>query len=209
MYLPDLKQPSAPISSDATGTILLVDDNDAFRGVISTFLQGAGYCVLEARTASEASTIATHPENTIDLLLTDVVLPGANGDQLGDSSASSSPKSRSSICPVTEARPASAVSARKSAHTCCPSRFQSARCCSPLPNFCTGRKMTAKSLSPTAPGAVSQTPRNRWRSSIFCELYLLLLRKLQIPNPSRRHLHPRHILPPIPLKLNHSNLHLK
>ena len=84
MYLPDLKQPSGPISSNATGTILLVDDNDAFRGVISTFLQGAGYRVLEARTASEASTIATHQEKRIDLLLTDVVLPGANGDQLGD-----------------------------------------------------------------------------------------------------------------------------
>ena len=84
MYLPDLKQPSGPIDASATGTILLVDDNDAFRGVISTFLQGAGYRVLEARTASEASTIATHQEKPVDLLLTDVVLPGVNGDQLGD-----------------------------------------------------------------------------------------------------------------------------
>ena len=84
MYLPDLKQPSGPISATATGTILLVDDNDAFRSVISTFLQGAGYRVLEACSASEASTIASHQEKPIDLLLTDVVLPGANGDQLGD-----------------------------------------------------------------------------------------------------------------------------
>jgi CheY-like chemotaxis protein len=84
MYLPDLKQPSGPISTATSGTILLVDDNDAFRGVISTFLLGAGYRVLEARSASEASTIATHQEKPIDLLLTDVVLPGANGDQLGD-----------------------------------------------------------------------------------------------------------------------------
>jgi DNA-binding NtrC family response regulator len=84
MYLPDLKQPNAPLGASETQTILLVDDNDAFRNVISTFLQAAGYKVLEARTASEASMIATRQTNSIDLLLTDVVLPGANGDQLGD-----------------------------------------------------------------------------------------------------------------------------
>ena len=84
MYLPDLKQPNAPLSANETRTILLVDDNDAFRKVISTFLQSAGYKVLEARSASEASMIAAHQENPIDLLLTDIVLPGANGDQLGD-----------------------------------------------------------------------------------------------------------------------------
>jgi two-component system, cell cycle sensor histidine kinase and response regulator CckA len=84
MYLPDLKQPSGPIGAVATGTILLVDDNDAFRNVISTFLQSSGYRVLEARNASEASAIATRQGKPIDLLLTDVVLPGVNGDQLGD-----------------------------------------------------------------------------------------------------------------------------
>ena len=84
MYLPDLKQPNAPAGPTGTATILLVDDNDAFRGVISTFLQSSGYKVLEARSASEASMIASHQEKPIDLLLTDVVLPGVNGDQLGD-----------------------------------------------------------------------------------------------------------------------------
>ena len=84
MYLPDLKQPNAPAGPTGTATILLVDDNDPFRSVISTFLQSSGYKVLEARTASEASIIAAHQENPIDLLLTDVVLPGVNGDQLGD-----------------------------------------------------------------------------------------------------------------------------
>ena len=84
MYLPDLKQPNPPAIATGTGTILLVDDNDPFRSVISTFLQGSGYKVLEARTAAEASMIAAHQEKPIDLLLTDVVLPGGSGDQLGD-----------------------------------------------------------------------------------------------------------------------------
>lgn len=84
MYLPDLKQPNPPVGLAGTGTILLVDDNDPFRSVISTFLQSSGYKVLEARSASEASIIAAHQEKPIDMLLTDVVLPGVNGDQLGD-----------------------------------------------------------------------------------------------------------------------------
>ena len=84
MYLPDLKQPNAPSGHTGTATILLVDDNDPFRGVISTFLQASGYKVLEARSASEASMIAAHQENPIDLLLTDVMLPGASGRELAE-----------------------------------------------------------------------------------------------------------------------------
>lgn len=82
MYLPDLKQPIGAMTG--TGTVLLVDDNDSFRKVICTFLQSNGYTVLQARTASEAVQIAHKHNGTIDLLLTDVVLPGASGDQLSD-----------------------------------------------------------------------------------------------------------------------------
>jgi two-component system, cell cycle sensor histidine kinase and response regulator CckA len=84
MYLPALRQPVGPVDATGAGTILLVDDNDAFRTVIRNFLQASRYTVLEARSASEAATIASKHRGTIDLLLTDVVLPGANGDQLGD-----------------------------------------------------------------------------------------------------------------------------
>jgi two-component system cell cycle sensor histidine kinase/response regulator CckA len=85
MYLPDLKQPSDPGSAIVgTGTILLVDDNESFRNVIRTFLQSAGYNVLEAGTASEALAIVRNHVGMIDLVLTDVVLPGVNGDQLSD-----------------------------------------------------------------------------------------------------------------------------
>ncbi|HEY2822660.1 MAG TPA: response regulator [Candidatus Acidoferrum sp.] len=85
MYLPDLKQPTDPTKAlTGTGTILLVDDNDAFRNIIRTFLESSGYNVLEARSAAEATAIVGQHTGTIDLLLTDVVLPGVNGDQLSD-----------------------------------------------------------------------------------------------------------------------------
>jgi two-component system cell cycle sensor histidine kinase/response regulator CckA len=85
MYLPDLKQPTDPMSSlTGTGTVLLVDDNDAFRNVIGMFLKSAGYNVLEAGTACEALAIVRNHVGMIDLVLTDVVLPGVNGDQLSD-----------------------------------------------------------------------------------------------------------------------------
>jgi two-component system, cell cycle sensor histidine kinase and response regulator CckA len=85
MYLPDLKQPTDSIGAlRGTGTVLLVDDNDAFRNVIGVFLESAGYKVLQAGTASAASAIVRDHVGTIDLVLTDVVLPGVNGDQLSD-----------------------------------------------------------------------------------------------------------------------------
>jgi two-component system, cell cycle sensor histidine kinase and response regulator CckA len=85
MYLPDLKQPTDPMGAlTGTGTILVVDDNDAFRNIICTFLQSGGYNILEAGSASEAATIVNGHARMIDLVLTDVVLPEVNGDQLTD-----------------------------------------------------------------------------------------------------------------------------
>jgi CheY-like chemotaxis protein len=79
MYLPDLRQPTDSTGVvTGRGTLLLVDDNDAFRNVIRVFLESAGYDVLEAGTASEASAIVSSHVGTIDLVLTDVVLPGVN-----------------------------------------------------------------------------------------------------------------------------------
>jgi two-component system, cell cycle sensor histidine kinase and response regulator CckA len=85
VYLPDLKQPlMSPEALLGTETVLLVDDDEAFRNVVRAFLQSSGYNVLEARSVSEAARIATKYNGTIDLLLTDIVLPDVNGDQLGD-----------------------------------------------------------------------------------------------------------------------------
>jgi len=75
----------APIpQSDATGeeTILLVEDEAALRAAISEFLESRGYHVLSAANAAEALRISTTYEDVIDLLLTDLVMPGLGGVEL-------------------------------------------------------------------------------------------------------------------------------
>ena len=60
-------------------TILLVDDDPSLRTVARNILDRAGYTVLEAGDAPQA--IALFEQHAVDLLLTDVVLPGASGPE--------------------------------------------------------------------------------------------------------------------------------
>jgi len=60
-------------------TVLLVDDLEPLRTMIRDYLRSFGITVLEAADAGEAvHTAQSHPE-TIDLLLTDVEMPGMSG----------------------------------------------------------------------------------------------------------------------------------
>lgn len=61
-----------------TETILLVEDDAFVREVTSQVLRSAGYRVLTAKNAAEAIHVYD-PSNEVDLLLTDVVLPGETG----------------------------------------------------------------------------------------------------------------------------------
>ena len=63
-------------------TILVVDDEAATRGLISLILRQVGYAVLEAEDCESAARIHRHHRGKIDLLLTDVGLPGLSGNQL-------------------------------------------------------------------------------------------------------------------------------
>jgi two-component system cell cycle sensor histidine kinase/response regulator CckA len=64
-----------------TETVLLVEDECGVREIISTFLRGAGYVVYEAGTGAEAEQIVRDIGH-VDLLLSDVVIPDANGPML-------------------------------------------------------------------------------------------------------------------------------
>jgi DNA-binding NtrC family response regulator len=59
--------------------VLLVEDEAFVRRVASEVLRGAGYCVLIARDASEAACLYESCHGAVDLLLTDLVLPGEDG----------------------------------------------------------------------------------------------------------------------------------
>jgi two-component system, cell cycle sensor histidine kinase and response regulator CckA len=63
-------------------TIFLVEDQSELRSLTHKFLQGLGYNVLVAGGPGEAIQIAKQFAGTIDLLLTDVVMPGMNGREL-------------------------------------------------------------------------------------------------------------------------------
>jgi two-component system cell cycle sensor histidine kinase/response regulator CckA len=63
-------------------TIFLVEDQSELRSLTHKFLQGLGYNVLVAGVPGEAIQIAQQFTGTIDLLLTDVVMPGMNGREL-------------------------------------------------------------------------------------------------------------------------------
>ena len=63
----------------------------ALREVMSLLLQELGYVVLAAGDGAEAIRIADEPESAIDLLITDVVMPGMNGRELANRLSAKTP----------------------------------------------------------------------------------------------------------------------
>ena len=66
----------------AKETILLVDDEPIILEMVARLLEQRGYNILKAHSAEEALGIIDDFPGNVDLLLTDVVLPGMNGDDL-------------------------------------------------------------------------------------------------------------------------------
>lgn len=65
-------------------TILLVDDDDAVRSLAAMVLRSCGYKILEASSGIEAAEMVAHYDDTIHLLLTDLVMPQMSGRTLAD-----------------------------------------------------------------------------------------------------------------------------
>ena len=71
----------APVNANGA-TILIVDDNETIREMAVDLLQSSGYRVLVAETPLEAQQMANSPGVSIDLLVTDVVMPEMSGPDL-------------------------------------------------------------------------------------------------------------------------------
>ena len=91
IYLPAVltAEPAVVVPSPATElpqnketTVLVVDDEPGVRNLASTMLRRSGYAVLEASDAVEAERVAGAHAAGIDVLLTDIVMPGMRGPQL-------------------------------------------------------------------------------------------------------------------------------
>jgi len=65
-------------------TILLVEDEPGVRRLISQMLLLTGYSVLEAANGTEAIALTEECKHTIDLLLTDIVMPFMSGGELAE-----------------------------------------------------------------------------------------------------------------------------
>jgi len=102
VYLPEAGGALAPtrLLVEATGktgageTVLLVEDEEPVRRIAERILTTEGYRVLVAADGEEAMDIANQAPGKIHLLLTDVVMPKMNGNQLAEKVAERNPRLR-------------------------------------------------------------------------------------------------------------------
>ncbi len=65
-------------------TVLVVEDQEQVRNFVTAILDSLGYNILSVADGAAALTLAINHQGPIDLLLTDVILPGINGRQLAE-----------------------------------------------------------------------------------------------------------------------------
>ena len=102
VYLPlvdalaaEAKHPVEPEEGGAgSETILLVEDEQAIRGLMRTMLKMKGYTVLEASDGVEALSLFRGNEDRIDLVITDVVMPRMSGRELASRIATDRPRTK-------------------------------------------------------------------------------------------------------------------
>lgn len=88
------KEENLEVLTHATGTILLVEDEDGVRESAAEYLTENGYTVLKAKCGTEALRIAESHDGMIDLLLTDVVMPQMCGPEIAERIKQKSPQTR-------------------------------------------------------------------------------------------------------------------
>ncbi len=99
IYLPRIDEVPAVRGGDESAvarvrgseTILVVEDHEGVRSLIVGTLELCGFQVLQAADGLEALLQAKQHAGTIDLLLTDVIMPGMNGKEMADQMAASRP----------------------------------------------------------------------------------------------------------------------
>jgi PAS domain S-box-containing protein len=99
VYLPRVDEPveaqepapAAPAAAGGTETVLLAEDDPSVREIVADVLTRRGYRVLRAADGQTALEMAAARPGQIDLLVTDLVMPGMTGRQLAEAFAAQSP----------------------------------------------------------------------------------------------------------------------
>lgn len=92
IYLPaieDIIEQDQPDNGDksmplGTGNIMIVEDEASVRKLARLELAQCGYNIIEACNGNEALEIFNKSDNSVDILITDVIMPGMNGYELAD-----------------------------------------------------------------------------------------------------------------------------
>ena len=82
--LAEEQQPYSAEKVRGSETILLVEDSEPLRKLAKTYLDSAGFRVFQASSGEDALEVSTRIGCALDLLLTDVVMPGMNGRVLAE-----------------------------------------------------------------------------------------------------------------------------
>ena len=80
--------------TDGAQTVLVVDDEEDLREAMRRMLERRGFATLTAADPAEAEAVCRDHGGTIDLLLTDLTLPGASGGDLARTATSMRPELR-------------------------------------------------------------------------------------------------------------------
>ena len=78
--------PAAPadaLAKEHKQTVLVVDDEESLRTIVCRALRAEGYGTLEAAHGAEALEVMEKTSEPVDLVVTDVVMPGMDGRELG------------------------------------------------------------------------------------------------------------------------------
>jgi two-component system, cell cycle sensor histidine kinase and response regulator CckA len=89
IYLPrseptiaETERATRPVQTHGTETVLLVEDEELVRLMLVETLKAADYRVLDARNGADALEVAARHKGQIDLLVTDMTMPGFSGTEL-------------------------------------------------------------------------------------------------------------------------------
>ena len=92
-----MNQHSTQEKSPATTTILLVDDDPFMLRLMDLILRDKGYQIIQARNGDEALA-AIRERPTVDLVISDVVMPGMDGELLRENVKRLWPKCKFIVC---------------------------------------------------------------------------------------------------------------